>query len=209
MDGVTGIYVSELVSDAWSTPEYINLQDHGKLALNGCAFIQDDMMWFCSARQGYTGLHWFKAEYTGGEWANWQIADFSVEYEVGELHISKDGSELYFHSDRPGGMGERDIWVSKMVGGEWQNPVNVTAVNTVGSEVWPALSPDGNQLWFSRNYGIWRSLLANEEWQAPEQMVSPLSGEPTIDSDGKLYFVHHFFMDDVMIEADIYIAYGK
>ena len=126
------------------------------------------MIWFCSARDGYTGLHWFTSEYTSGRWTNWQIADFAAEYEVGELHISDDGSELYFHSGRSGGMGELDIWVSKNSGGEGQLPVNITAVNTVGSVGWPALSPDGKELWFSRNYGIWRSKSVDNEWQVPE-----------------------------------------
>ena len=167
-DGVTGIYMSKMSGEEWGKPEFLRLQDPGNLALNGCAYVQTDLMWFCSAREGYTGLHWFTSEYVSGRWINWQIADFAAEYEVGELHISDDGSELYFHSSRSGGMGELDIWVSENSGGEWQLPVNITAVNTVGSEGWPALSPDGKELWFSRNYGIWRSKSVDNEWQVPE-----------------------------------------
>jgi hypothetical protein len=69
-------------------------------------------MWFCTAREGYTGIHWLTAELIDGRWQNWQLADFKPEYEVDELHITADGKELNFHSARPGGQGENDIWVS-------------------------------------------------------------------------------------------------
>jgi len=209
LDGVTGIYESRLVEGDWSEPERIVLQDPGKQALDGCAFVLDNRMWFCSAREGYTGLNWFTADYLDGTWQNWQIADFNQEYEIGELHISTDGKELYFASGKSGGRGQLDIWVSNFQGGKWQEPVNVAAVNSSDSEGWPALSPDGNELWFARNYGIWRSEKVNGEWQAPEQIVSSLAGEPSVDGAGNLYFVHHYFTDGKMIEADIYVAYKK
>jgi hypothetical protein len=102
-----------------------------------------------------------------------------------------------------------DVWVSQKVEGEWAQPSNIQAINTADSEGWPALSVDGNELWFYRNYSIWRSIYANGEWQSPEQIVSPLAGEPSLDAAGNLYFVHHFYKNNVMIEADIYVAYKK
>jgi Tol biopolymer transport system component len=33
--------------------------------------------------------------------------------------LSPDGEVLYFTSDRPGGMGAQDIWVSHFVNGQW------------------------------------------------------------------------------------------
>jgi len=209
LDGVTGIYVSKKVDGEWGEPERIMLQDPGKLAGDGCEFVQGDVMWFCSAREGYTGMDWFTAEYVNGEWRNWANADFDPGYEVGELHITADGTELYFGSERSGGAGGLDIWVSKVVDGEWQEPVNIAVINTPDGEGWPAISPDGAELWFYRNFGIWRSRKANGEWQEPELIVSPLAGEPSLDAAGNLYFVHHYFRGDVMIEADIYVAYRK
>jgi hypothetical protein len=209
LDGVTGIYRSVKVNGEWAEPERIALQDPGKLALDGCEFILGDRMWFCSAREGYDGIHWFTAGLAEGVWQNWQNADFDPEYQVGELHISRDGKELYFHSGKPGGKGGLDIWVSKKVDGAWQDPVNVTAVNTADGEGWPALNPAEDELWFYRNYGIWRSKKVNGEWLAPELIISTMAGEPSIDEDGNVYFVHHFFDGDKMIEADIYVAYKK
>jgi len=209
MDGVTGIYVSHKIKGEWSEPERINLQYPGKLALDGCVFVRDNVMWFCSVREGYTGIHWFTAEYKDGLWGNWQIADFPPEYDVGELHITNDGKELYFASDRPGGKGALDIWVSEKINGNWQAPSNVDVVNTPASEGWPAISPNGDELWLTRNNSIWRSKRVGGLWQEPELVASPLAGEPTIDNAGNLYFVHHFYSNSRMIEADIYVAYRK
>jgi hypothetical protein len=53
---------------------------------------------------------------------------------------------------------------------------------------------------------VFRSNLGPSGWETPELIVSQFAGEPTLDNDGNLYFVHHYFRDGVMIEADIYVA---
>ena len=208
-DGVTGIYVFHRSGKGWSAPERVWLQDPGKLSLDGCEFVLGDRMWFCSAREGYTGLHWFTAEFTHGKWGNWQLADFDPTYEVGELHITADGSELYFHSSRPGGEGQLDIWVSTKLDGKWQSPVNVEAVNSAYNDGWPFVSPDNSELWFTRSIGapeLWRSKKVDGAWAQPVKMFAPFAGEASLDEEGNIYFTHHFFKDDVMLEADIYFA---
>lgn len=208
-DGVTGIYVSQMVNGEWAEPERVLLEKQGAPALDGCEYVNGTTMWFCSAREGYTGVHWFTAEFKDGKWQNWKLADFPADYKVGELHFTSDGNEVYFHSDRPGGKGGLDIWVSKKVNGQWQEPENVAAVNTDHDDGWPALSPDENELWISRDYGLWRSKKVNGEWTTPVEMFSPLAGEASIDSAGNVYFTHHFYKNDQMIEADIYFAKKK
>jgi ribosomal protein L24E len=134
-------------------------------------------------------------------------------YEVGEMHITADGSELYFHSSRAGGKGQLDIWVTRNVGGAWQEPENIAIVNSADTDGWPYVSSDGNALWFTRFYqgspAIFRSKKVDGVWAEPELIVSQFAGEPTLDDAGNLYFVHHYYKDGVMIEADIYVAYKK
>ena len=68
--------------------------------------------------------------------------------------LSKDGSSLYFASDRPGSMGGEDLWVSQRAGkdGPWQAPVNLgAALNTPFHERSPELSRDGHFLFFATN----------------------------------------------------------
>jgi hypothetical protein len=208
-DGVTGIYRAQKVGPDWDKAERVLLQDPGKLALDGCEFVTGDVIWFCSAREGYAGIHWFTASYRDGRWRDWKAADFDPAYQVGELHFSANGDEVYFHSGRPGGKGQLDLWVSQQVDGKWQAPVNLAAVNSPDSEGWPALHPNGKELWFTRNHAIWRSRQLNGAWQAPEKILSDLAGEPSLDAAGNLYFVHHFLKGDKIVEADIYVAYKK
>ncbi len=210
IDGVTGIYVFHREGGEWSGAQRVMLQDPGKLSLDGCEFILGDRMWFCAAREGYTGLHWFTADLVDGRWENWQLADFKPEYEVGELHITADGQELYFHSSRPGGLGDYDIWVSEYVNGDWGEPVNLAIVNSPNTDGWPFVSVDGSELWFTRGPGapeLWRSKRVDGQWGAPVQMFTHFAGEASLDYEGNVYFTHHFYKDDVMLEADIYVAY--
>ena len=211
-DGVTGIYVSKKMKGVWNKPERVMLQDPDKLALDGAQFIQGSTMWFCSARTGYTGLHWFTAELKGNKWINWKNADFNPDYQVGEFHITRDGKELYFHSSRLGGRGKYDIWVSRKTDGEWQPPENVEVVNSPHTDGWPMITSDGKELWFSRQIGapdLYRSKRVNGKWLKPERMFSNFAAESTIDNIGNVYFTHHFYKNDVMLEADIYVAYRK
>jgi hypothetical protein len=138
---------------------------------------------------------------------------FKPEYQVGELHVTADGQELYFHSPRPGGHGQFDIWVTRLADGAWQAPENVTPVNSPEMDGWPFVNQDRNQLWFSRTYrgspAIYRSLWAGGSWSEPELIVSQFAGEPTLDDKGNLYFVHHFMTNGVIAEADLYVAYRR
>jgi len=216
LDEVTGIYVSRKVDGQWQQPERLWLQVPCHLALDGCLFVEGNEMWFCSARAGnYRGVDMWIAEFIDGRWTNWRNAGelLNVEYEIGELHITADGTEMYFHSDRQGGKGKLDIWVTRKVGGVWQEPENVEAVNTAENEGWPFITQDGNELWFHRNHmgspAIFRSRKVNNEWQEPEMIISQFAAEPSLDNEGNIYFTHHFFRDGVMLEADIYVAYRK
>ncbi len=207
---VNGIWVSKREGGVWQEPSLVWLQKPGLLALNGCPFVQGNEMIFCTARQGYSGLNWFQASYYDGEWRDWGIIAFDSALRVGELHIHDD--TLYYHSDREGGAGGLDLWTATRGGnGEWRNPVNLTPVNTAADESRPYVTPDGNELWFTRTYegtpAIFRSRKLAGEWQEPELIVSRFAGEPTLDSEGNLYFVHHFYHNAVMLEVDIYVAY--
>lgn len=213
IDEVSGVWASYKNGDAWSEAERVWLQAPGKLALDGAVCVQGDEMWFASAREGFTGVNMFTAKRIDGKWSQWTYAGDRLmkEIQIGEVHIH--GDDLYFHSARPGTKGDWDIWITTRDGSSWSDPVNVDAVNTTAREGYPFVSSDGNELWFTRTYmgtpGIFRSVKAGDVWSAPELIVSQLAGEPTLDDAGNLYFVHHYYEEGVMIEADIYLARKK
>lgn len=220
-DGLTGIWVTRLAGETWSEPERVWLNDPGEVALDGCEFISGDLMYFCTARTGYTGIQWFRADWSDGAWRGWHYAGdelMQAQYEVGELHISADGQALFFHSARAGGLGGLDIWMAERTPDGWGEPQNLgTAINTPDDEGWPYLSPDGQELWFHGVSRLGRPgpavFLSQKQpdgsWGQAEEIISTFAGEPTLSGDGmSLYFVHHYFSADLstMLEADIYVS---
>ena len=66
--------------------------------------------------------------------------------------ISRDGLSLYFNSNRPGGFGGLDIYVSKRANlcDPWGPPENLgPTVNSAGNDQTAAISPDGRRLYFA------------------------------------------------------------
>ncbi|MBN8702430.1 MAG: PD40 domain-containing protein [Bacteroidetes bacterium] len=67
--------------------------------------------------------------------------------------INNEGDILYFASDRSGGKGGTDIYVTKKLPtGEWGVPQNLgEPINSAANEDFPNISPDGKTLYFSSN----------------------------------------------------------
>lgn len=84
--------------------------------------------------------------------------------------------DLYFGSERPGGRGGFDLWVSRDVGGVYQDPENLgDSVNTTADEVEPWIAPDQGYLIFSGKgradsvgrYDLYVSRSLHGAWQRP------------------------------------------
>ncbi len=78
---------------------------------------------------------------------------FPINTAYSEKHpsLSPDGKKLFFASDRPGGYGGLDIWMSKLErNGIWSFPVNIGEnINTPGNEQSPFIHSDNKSLYFS------------------------------------------------------------
>jgi outer membrane protein OmpA-like peptidoglycan-associated protein len=65
--------------------------------------------------------------------------------------ISVDGDKLYFSSNRVGGYGGMDLYVSEKINGVWGKPINLgSQINTPKNEVFPFVHADGT-LFYSSN----------------------------------------------------------
>ncbi len=220
IDGVSGIWLSKKIGGIWEEPERIILNNN--LSLDGCPFFQGDLLWFCSVRSGNFGeVDVYTAGLNDGNFGNWQNAgeQLNKEYKIGEFHITADGKTIYFGREHEGGFGGRDIWKSDKINGGWSEPVNLGPnVNSELNEDQPFISSDEKELWFTgqsrRGYtgpAVYRSLKSEDgQWGKAEEVISNFAGEPTLDDEGNIYFVHHYFTKDIkMIEADIYVANRK
>jgi hypothetical protein len=215
--GAAGIYFSQRSGDTWTEPKRMLLGREPGASLDGCQFANEEEFWFCSVRTGnhreidlYIGTHKAPGKVTDIHNAGKHI---NLEIGVGEMHISPDGEELYFHAVNPEGKGGMDLYVSKKKDGEWQEAEPIDNLNTADNDGYPCISPDGQELWFTRTYlgspGTFRSKRNGTGWDEPELILSWFAGEPSVDAKGNIYFVHHYYHNGTMIEADLYIAYKK
>lgn len=64
--------------------------------------------------------------------------------------LSFDGKNIYFASNRPGGFGGIDIWMTTFDNNRFLEPVNLgSTINTAGDESTPFIHPDNRTLYFS------------------------------------------------------------
>jgi Tol biopolymer transport system component len=101
-------------------------------------------------------LTWRAAGVHFGPWSapvNLGAVVNSASIDIGPT-LSKDSLSLYFTSDRPGGFGSNDIWVSQRASSEasWGLPRNLgPVINTIAIEGVPAFSRDGHWMFFNSN----------------------------------------------------------
>jgi outer membrane protein OmpA-like peptidoglycan-associated protein len=109
--------------------------------------------------------------------------------------LSADGKTLVFASERFGGSGGSDLWISKAGDKGWSAPVNIGGpVNTSGNEITPCLSPSGQELYFASDalpgrggFDIYLSRLIAGKWSVPEPLGLPFnSGDDDVFFNGSL-----------------------
>jgi WD40-like Beta Propeller Repeat len=150
------------------------------------------------------------------EWSTPQSVGPVVNSPHGDRHpaISKDGLTLYFTSDRPGGLGGDDIWVSHRadLDDPWgQAQVLGSSINTAATEYAPTLSRDQHWLLFisTRPGGfggedIWASYREHthsDDWQLAKNLGPAINsaygdGGPTLLQDGDTGTVALYFASD-------------
>lgn len=99
--------------------------------------------------------------------------------------ISPDGATMLFSSERLGGHGGADLWLTTRKGEAWSTPVNIGAViNTSGNEISPSFSADGARLYFAsdgrRGFGGFDLYVAErtrDGWAAPKLLPEPFNSE--------------------------------
>lgn len=116
---------------SWLTFTACNRNDEG--AKGSC-----DLYWSIE-REGV----WTKPAPFGGA--------INTQYWESQPTIGADNRTIIFASERPGGYGGKDLWITtRPIGGKWTKPENLgPGINTPGNEHTPFLHPDGQTLYFS------------------------------------------------------------
>ncbi|TND06565.1 MAG: ompA [Bacteroidetes bacterium] len=133
------------------------------------------------------------------------------------LCISPDGKSLYFVSDRPKGLGGKDIYRCEKMGEDtWGTPMNLgPAVNTPYDEESPYISADGSTLYFSSEghnsmggFDVFKSVNENGLWTKPENLGYPINngGDDIFYVPGKNtdYGYYASMQNNTLGDLDIY-----
>jgi peptidoglycan-associated lipoprotein len=159
--GATGQNFADLFSTSldrkgkWSVP--VPVKSLNSEFEDGTPCISPDFstLYFTRCKKGKNqqlGCQILSASAEGDDWSEPKVVLEDLNDSVTTAHpaISPDGNTLYFVSDMPGGVGEKDIWkVSRGQGGSWGKPENLgEQINTPGNELYPFVHSDGT-LYFS------------------------------------------------------------
>lgn len=208
-DKVTGVWWTEKVGGSWTEPEKLILGS--RECLDGDEFVDGNTMWFGSVRAGNLGeIDVYTSQYSDGEWGDIENAgqELNVEIDIGAFCFTPDGNTMYYGK---GG----DIWKIVKSGSSWSTPEKVSNLASVSNKDQPFITADGEELWFTGQSttgtpgpSLFRCAKSGAGWATPEEIVSQFAGEPNLDADGNLYFVHHYVTTNIsLIEADIYVSY--
>lgn len=130
----------------------------------------------------YCGI--FYSQFSDG---NWSLPEQVILFEsdsinVGQPFLSPDGKNLFFSADAPGGIGDKDIYVSEMELLGWGAPKNLgPRVNTIDYEGFPYMHSDG-KLYFASNghlgmggLDVFSASFTKGRWDKVENLQYPIN----------------------------------
>ncbi len=138
------------------------------------------------ANRGSCDLY-FSEKVTETGWSPAQTLGQVINTEFRETQpaLSADGRLLFFSSNRPGGAGGEDLYVSgRLPDGRWSTPVNLgNTVNSPGDEQFPFWAADGSTLFYTSTglpglggQDLFRTQLSPQNtWEAPVNLGYPIN----------------------------------
>lgn len=183
------VYISNRQGMDWTKPvsisPNINTETHdATVALSP----SEQVLFFYRTNPSLIGGDIYTSKFNGREWSKPQIMEEQVNTIEGaesSASITADSTVFYFSSNRPGGLGGRDIYrVVKLPNGNWSKALNLgPAINTPYDDDAPFITPDGKTLYFSSEghtnmggFDIFRSMINDDgTWSQPENLGYPVN----------------------------------
>lgn len=180
------ILYSRRINGMWTSP--VNMNEILKVDrdLYPTSFSIDGKTLYLYNSAGYDG-NIYTTQYISDTWTPPVALNGNINTRHWESHasVTHDNRKLYFTSNRRGGYGGLDIYVSERdSSGDWGSPLNLgPVINTRYNEDTPFLSEDDKILFFSSRghrtmggYDIFYSTrLDNGEWSEPVNAGYPLN----------------------------------
>jgi outer membrane protein OmpA-like peptidoglycan-associated protein len=189
--GDENLYLSRWRDGAWSVPESLSRVINSPDNEGTCAISADGrtlVFTSCQSRQrrGFGNCDLYVSYRTGTDWSEPENLGKEINTGAWESQpaLSPDGRTLVFVSDRPGGVGRRDLWQSQRDPlGRWTPARNLgKEINTPDDEVSPFLHANGRTLFFASDgyvgmggLDLWRTDWDGRAWSTPQNLGYPLN----------------------------------
>lgn len=157
-----GISMVEKTASGWSAPKRLKIKDYDRMSQDvySGAFLSNDgktlLLYFSEERNSYLNDIYVSRLTDNDDWTRPESLGETINTEnYDELSptLAADNATLYFSSDRPGGFGEHDIWMSKRLDDSWKKwsePVNMgDTINTAKWDAYFALDANGEYAYLS------------------------------------------------------------
>jgi tetratricopeptide (TPR) repeat protein len=179
------VMFSRIENGKWSAPINItpDLQSDGDFYIS--CLSADGKQLYLSKDDDYNS-DIYVSTFDGAVWSKTVKLDKNINTRYWESHgfVSESGTQLIFASDRPGGFGGLDLYISQRVNGNWGPAVNLgPQINTPFNEDRPFLVNNGKTLIFSSQghqgiggYDLFRTdLQTNGLWNKPVNLGYPIN----------------------------------
>lgn len=175
-----GFSASRLTEEGWSDPKGIDVPKYAKMVksehIANCVSASNNIILMAFGEVEGKDIHdIYVSILKDGDWSKpLKLGPkISTQYYDGMPFLASDNVTLYFSSDRPGGYGSNDIWMSKRLDDTWQNwtePVNLgPGINSNGWEAYFTIPASGDYFYMVRDNDIVK-IKAKEE-QKPNPVV--------------------------------------
>lgn len=179
------IMYSRKERDVWQTPIDITLTINAGEDCSTCSMNKDGSVMFLYKNDNYDG-NIYMSKLENGNWSKIKKLNKNINTKFYESHasVSADGRKLYFTSNRDGGSGSLDIYVSELdASGDWGPAVNLgNTVNTPYNEDTPFITANDSVLYFCSEghftmggYDIFKSQWLGTGWKTPTNLGIPIN----------------------------------
>jgi hypothetical protein len=187
---VNAIFWSKKERGKWQPPIEITAALNAGEDCSSCSLNSDGTQLFLYKTDNYDGAI-YTSDFVNGAWTTIKKLNRNINTKFYESHaaISSDGKKLYFTSNRDGGQGNLDIYVSeKEPTGDWGPAVNLgSAINTPFNEDTPFIIQNDSLLYFCSEghnsmggFDNYKSEKIGNVWKTPVNLGFPLN---TTDDD--------------------------
>lgn len=182
---VNVILFSQKIRGKWQTPVEITTDLNAGEDCSSCALSSDGTELYLYKNDNFDGNIYY-SRYENDRWTPIVKLNRNINTKYYESHasVSADGNRLYFTSNREGGLGGLDIYVSeKDATGEWGPAVNLgPAVNTIYNEDNPFIIEADSVLYFCSEghnsmggYDNFKSSRSESGWKPPVNLGYPVN----------------------------------